>query len=500
MSDRRGALLHTLDNGTQIYQHGVFNGSFFIQLNVAVYTFGTDYDFSTGEWSPVTAGFAHSLGNGSALFGVSPDGVGGAGLRGSIKGPYGTSGDLAFVINQDGTFTTVVGAGIGIDQLGLNTGLKMTDQLGGSNPNVSTIYNTVAVNPDGTYTETILISSNKTSYGTGFQQNTYSANGTLLTSDVHDIKDPDMAANLKAGTVDRCFVAGTEIDMWPLDIGTAATHESDVLSHIWHKPIEDIEVGDWVVSFDTEGNLKPSRVSRLFRNDAKIILDFFGTGVTPGHVYLRADGSGRNRFETLIDILRDDGVIETVDKTCIRAATGLSLDDPRDAFVQCVTGEVIDDGAIAIRECGQLRLGTRFITENGCDYCVADLVDAIGATVNGDGLICQGSETPRPFHWDLSDQLPKPEDYVLMRSGTTLEDIYRAAEWEGQRPRLGAPLTLDGGPVESARGVQAFQLSPNTPLAGTDARYAGSNYPSLKRGSLVRPDNGPATASIDLAD
>ena len=53
------------------------------------------------------------------------------------------------------------------------------------------------------------------------------------------------------------------------------------------------------------------------------------------------------------------------------------------------------------------------------------------------------------FAWTLSDRLPKPEDFILQRSGTTLVDIYRASEWEhpsahgrshgaGKRPRPAA--------------------------------------------------------------
>ncbi|QBY00592.1 hypothetical protein E2K80_07430 [Rhodophyticola sp. CCM32] len=44
-----------------------------------------------------------------------------------------------------------------------------------------------------------------------------------------------------------------------------------------------------VLSFDKDEDLVPGKVTRTFQNDAKIILDFHGTFVTPGHVYYRHD-------------------------------------------------------------------------------------------------------------------------------------------------------------------------------------------------------------------
>lgn len=41
--------------------------------------------------------------------------------------------------------------------------------------------------------------------------------------------------------------------------------------------------------------------------------------------------------------------------------------------------------------------------------------------------------------------MTKPEDYILKRSGTTLEEIYKAAEWEEQRPYMPLPVSLDSG-------------------------------------------------------
>jgi len=478
----RGILLATLDNGTKIYQKGVFNGSFFVELKIAVYTIGTEYDFGTGEWTDAAAGFSVGVGEGSAGFGVSPEGVGDVGLGGSVKGPYGSSFDLGFVISEDGKFTTVGGVGVGFSQLGLSAGFKLTDQLGGD---VSGKYDTVQVRADGTVITSELVSSNETTYGTGFKLTVYDANGVQVGEPgIVDVHHPQQAADLKAGIAvpgdvpnSDCFVATTAIDMWPVNIPTSPIDEDLVVQNVWQKPIKNIAVGDWVTSFDKEGKLQPARVSRTFSKDVKIILDFFGTGVTPGHVYYRADTHEEHKFQTLIDIIRDDGVIETVNGTHIRASTGLPIDDPRDRFVQAITGEVLDDGAIAVRERGQVRLGTRFITDDGGDYCISDLISTLGAEVDEDGLICRGSDEPKPFHWDFDDTLPKPEDYVLKRSGTSLEEIYQASEWEVQRPQMPPPLRRDGGPVGPLPASEISRVEPNTPLAASSERYAQSQRP-----------------------
>ena len=283
-----------------------------------------------------------------------------------------------------------------------------------------------------------------------------------------------------------CFGAEVPIDMWPLDpdltSGLDGLYDQDaVRAKIWRKPIEAVVADDVVVSFDENGNLVPGRVTRTFRNDAKIVLDFFGTGVTPGHVYYRADSDKAHKFETLIDILRSDGVIQNQEGTLIRAATGLPVDDVRDGYVQVVTGQLDDGGRVVIRDQGKLRLGTRFISDDGKDVCVADLITAGGGVVDEDGLICVGECEPMPFHWTFSAVLPKPEDYILQRSGTTLEDIYKAAEWEDQRPVMPAPMIRDGGVVQPLSEAGLALRPRNTPLAMREDGYADTPRPMLNR-------------------
>ncbi|MEO0370846.1 MAG: hypothetical protein AAF231_05255, partial [Pseudomonadota bacterium] len=253
------------------------------------------------------------------------------------------------------------------------------------------------------------------------------------------------------GVDELCFAPETPIDMWPLDPAFTFDpsnpdklfDQTAVRAKIWQKPIAEVEVGDIVVSFDADGNLVPGPVTRTFVNDAKILLDFHGTRVTPGHVYFRPDSQRAYKYETLIDVLRDDGVIQHQDGRHIRATTNVEVGSPRDGFVRAVTGELRPDGTVVTKDAGRIRLGTRFIVSDGKtrkSFAVADLIKAGGGVVGDDELIHVEGGKGAPFHWEFSDTLPAPEDFVLACSATTLEDIYRAAEWEAQGPRLPAPM------------------------------------------------------------
>ena len=104
-----------------------------------------------------------------------------------------------------------------------------------------------------------------------------------------------------------------------------------------------------MVSFDENDNLVPGPVTRTFANNAKILLNFHGTRVTPGHVYYRPDSKKSYKYETLVDVLRDDGVIKHQDGTLIRAATNVPVDSPRDGFVQAVARKRNSDGTFEQR-------------------------------------------------------------------------------------------------------------------------------------------------------
>lgn len=289
-----------------------------------------------------------------------------------------------------------------------------------------------------------------------------------------DLLDADSAREVmdRIGQ-EQCFGAGTPIDMWPLDTsikpGPDGVYDQEAVSaKIWKKPIELIEVGDIVVSFDDTGNMVPGHVPRTFQNEVKILLNFFGTLVTPGHVYYRADSKNAHKFETLIDILRDDGVIQHQDGTLIRAATNVPVGEPRDGYVKASTGTRRADGSMDEKDQGRIRLGTRFIVgegKNRKDWAVADVIEHAGGVVGDDEMIRVGDAPPMAFHWEFGDTLPKPEDFVLEASGTTLEDIYKAAEWEDQQPQMPAPMVMDGGPVQPLPHKALNAMPRNEPLS-----------------------------------
>lgn len=290
--------------------------------------------------------------------------------------------------------------------------------------------------------------------------------------------DPDLLDQI----LDQCFGPEVPIDMWPLDPdlkpGPDGIFDQEaVRAKVWKKPIELIRVGDIVVSFDENDNLVPGPVTRTFENNAKILLNFHGTRVTPGHVYYRPDSKKSFKYETLIDVLRDDGMIKHQDGTLIRAATNVPVDSPRDGFVRAIAGTRKADGTFEQTDEGRIRLGTRFLVGTGKErksFAVADLIEHDGGVVGDDELIRVGEGPAMPFLWDFGDTVPKPEDFVLACSGTTLEEIYKAAEWESQGPRLAAPMVLDRGPVQPLKGAALSAMPRNEPLDVAHAPMAAA--------------------------
>ncbi len=116
----------------------------------------------------------------------------------------------------------------------------------------------------------------------------------------------------------RCFVAGTLITMAD---GTK-------------KPIEEIDAGDMVMSFDPDaenglGALVPGKVTRTFRNTTRVLIDLWGLRVTPGHEFL----ADRGEWMSVADILRRDrAIVREVDglPTPIRARTNCPLGGDED--------------------------------------------------------------------------------------------------------------------------------------------------------------------------
>ena len=249
---------------------------------------------------------------------------------------------------------------------------------------------------------------------------------------------------------DHCFLAGTTISMWD---GTK-------------KPIEQVQPGDIVTSYDKDGTLKPGRVKRTMTNRARQILDVHGLMVTPGHATLCGDGLFAGRHVPIIDILRSDGALVREDGSMIRAATGCPLGSLGDRMVTAIVGLDQPGRRVKIAQLGQIRLGTRFIMASGEDVSVLDLIAQGGGSVTSDGMITTSLSGPEmPFRWTLTPLLPKPEDYVLQRSATHLHDIYQANEWEVIRPQMPGPTYGEAGPTQSSHPAMRSAAPVNIPLS-----------------------------------
>ncbi|EEE35240.1 conserved hypothetical protein [Rhodobacteraceae bacterium KLH11] len=313
-------------------------------------------------------------------------------------------------------------------------------------------------------------------YGTEFVQEFYSNATRVIEVDLaglqHFVNDY-YSSSFRAENYqlsNQCFLSGTQIQMWleglPVHVGigdvstpdfddvsmvvsasglevsgaSGSSSETGILSRGASKPIEEISVGDIVVSYDAEGRLRPGRVTRLFRNRVRHVLDVFGLKVTPGHVTLCGDGVFEGRHVPILDILRSDGALVRADGSKVRAGTGCDLGSDGDRMVMAVVGERQPDGQIKIAEAGKIRAGTRVILETGQDVSVLDLIEANGGVLSEDGYVQTSSDSPKlPFRWTFTPHLPKPEDYVLQRSAVTLPEIYEADEWEAVAPRMPAP-------------------------------------------------------------
>lgn len=289
----------------------------------------------------------------------------------------------------------------------------------------------------------------------------------------------------------ECFLAGTMIDMWPLDLtpGVNRTYDQqEVLAKVWQKPIEEITREDWVISYDDEGRLKPGRVARTFQNHSRHILDVHGLMMTPGHVTLCAKVEGEEnpfagRHVPIIDVLRSDGAIAKADGRLIRASTGYEVGSEEDRLIPAFAK--ISDAEAAKGEqpkLGHIRLGTRYIGNDGRVVGVTDIIDRLGGKVCSDGLILLPNGSRHVYVWTATPSLPRPEDYVLQRSQVTLEEIYEAGEWEAASSQMPMPVVEKAG--RSFRrnnaiyaGATSVHLSPNLPLRMRNS----PNQPAMSR-------------------
>ena len=292
----------------------------------------------------------------------------------------------------------------------------------------------------------------------GIHLNTTYAPGYLTSLGIDPAKlPPDLEAQYDSSgnfiglqKVDHCFPAGTRISMWD---GTK-------------KPIEQVEAGDIVTSYDKDGTLKPGRVKRTMTNRSRQILDVHGLMVTPGHATLCGDGRFDGQHVPILDILRSDGALVREDGSKIRAGTGCALCTIGDRMITAIIGEQQPDGLVRIAEVGQIRAGTRFILDDGEDVSVLDMILNTGGHLTDDGMIQTSTNGPKmPFRWTFTSSLPKPEDYVLQRSATHLQDIYQANEWESVRPSMPIPMGGEAGATLSRHPALVAAAPVNVPLA-----------------------------------
>ena len=300
-----------------------------------------------------------------------------------------------------------------------------------------------------------------------------------------------------------CFLAGTEISMWPLDPDVrpgADGHydEKEVLAKVWQKPIEEVAPDDWVVSSDRQGRLKPGRVTRTFQNTSKHILDVHGLMMTPGHVTWCAKVEGEeNRFADsyapILDILRSDGAIMRADGTLIRAATGCEIGSEDDKPFWAFKLYTDKDGTERMGDRCQLRLGTRWMLSNGNHFSMRDYMEGIGIELIKEGphagyVRWKKTGLITVFAWTLSESLPKPEDFVLQRSQVRLEEIYAANEWEGVRPQMPAPMRGEAGQSYPSGNMLYAASTANTPSSGSGlTNHLPPNIPFSMQGHSNQP-------------
>ena len=274
----------------------------------------------------------------------------------------------------------------------------------------------------------------------------------------------------------HCFLEDSTVQMWPLDPSIkprpdGSYDEQLVLSKVWYKRQDQMKAGDLVVSPDKLGRLQPGRVTRTMTNTATHILDFWGTGVTPGHAYNCADGPLKGGFAPLMDILRMDGALMRSDGTMFRSTTNCDVGTMGDMMIHAAATMQKPGGSWTEPKPGKLRFGTRITLPDGRDASLMELAHEEGWKVTDEGYMIgmmkgeDGKVEERVFHFPYryGAELPEPEDYILKRSAVTLEDIYLANEWEQIGTRMPAPDSLSGFNPNS--NMKQAEPRPNIPPA-----------------------------------
>lgn len=460
-------------DGVEFYTDGIRYGGTFFTLSIAYIDFSREYDgiSDTGAWT-IGASTDFPVANVDHTGQVTVDFVPGVFDAGLIRYP-------------DGTYGFLGGASVGGSLLGISFGLHGGGMSPGPYKHLSD-HDHIEVYRNGTVANVRYSPGNAEYPHVKVTRTTRRPDGSTDTVYSY-IADAILAADMAAGRAAKiydsdafwgrseCFLAGTMVDMWPIDPSikpgpNGKYNSQEVLAKVWQKPIAEVNPADWVLSFDKDEDLVPGKVTRTFQSGAKIILDFHGTFVTPGHVYFRPDSRKANKFEPLIDILRDDGIIQHKDGALIRASTGCEVGSADDTEFWAFLIYEDDQGLERVRDKTKLRYGTRWMDDIGRHFSMRTYLEATGVEIVKDGPLkgyarSKESGIAGPFAWVLSDTLPKPEDFVLARSGTTLEAIYQAGQWEGLHPSMPAPMVLDRGPIRPLSSERLDDLPRNQPLA-----------------------------------
>ncbi len=216
---------------------------------------------------------------------------------------------------------------------------------------------------------------------------------------------------------DECFGAGTLVS----------------LSESAEIPIQEIAIGDTVLAFDADadggrGALVPRHVTETYVNYVSTLLDFHGTKVTPGHVTLCGDGKFAGRCVPLIDILRSDGAIIKADGSLVRAATNCPVDSDGDRFIPVACANSKDASGEQKWRITKLRLGTLILKKDQSTVTLRQMLEGAGLAILENGLVRYPDGVEEPARW--FGPVPKPEQYVLAKSGLTLTDL--AADPHGE--------------------------------------------------------------------
>ncbi|MEP1536468.1 MAG: hypothetical protein ABJQ34_06780 [Paracoccaceae bacterium] len=304
-------------------------------------------------------------------------------------------------------------------------------------------------------------------------------------------------------SVNHCFISDTSIQMWPLDqsieLRADGTYsEQLVLSKVWDKPIVEVEVGDLVVSYDAKGQIKPGQVTRTMQNHAAHVLDFWGTGITPGHACFCADGKFRGNHVPIMDILRTDAAMMRADSTMFRAATNCEVGSIGDRLIHAAASVQAPNGSWTEPKPGKVRFGTQIVLSDGRHISFMEIAESNGWQISNDGYMVvmakgdDGTLQAQKFHFPYTygENLPKPEDYILARSAVTLEEIYAAGEWEQIGTRMPAPTGMVGLNTNHSNALlQPSKPQPNMPPAfesHPDAPRVGVDHPkNRKQGKAV---------------